>query len=46
VGDSTRASAQEAHQLRQQTAHMSDQKIANFAPYDVSIAQTVEGARA
>jgi hypothetical protein len=41
-----RASAQEADQLRQRTADMSDQKIANVALYDVSMAQTVERARA
>jgi hypothetical protein len=40
-----RASAREADQLRQRTADMSDQKIANVALYDVSTAQTVEGAR-
>ena len=45
-GDSMRASAQEADQLRQQSAEMSDQQIANVALYDVSMAQTVEGARA
>jgi uncharacterized protein YoaH (UPF0181 family) len=45
-GDSMRASAQVADQLRQQTADMSEQKIANVALYDVSMAQTVEGARA
>jgi hypothetical protein len=45
-GESMRASAQEADQLRQRTAEMSDQKIANVAMYDVSIAQAVEGARA
>lgn len=45
-GDSMRASAQEADQLRKRTADMSDQKIANVALYDVSMAQTVEGARA
>jgi hypothetical protein len=44
--DSMRASAQEADQLRQQTADMSDQKIANVAQYDVSRAQTVAGVRA
>jgi hypothetical protein len=43
-GNSMRASAQEADQLRQQSAEMSDQKIANVAHYDVSMAQTVEGA--
>ena len=41
-----RASAQQADQLRQQTADMSEQKISNVALYDVSMAQTVEGARA
>ena len=45
-GESMRASAQEAAQLRQRTAEMSDQKIATVAMYDVSMAQTVEGARA
>ena len=45
-GDSMRASAQEADQLRQRTAEMSDQKVSNVALYDVSMAQTVEGARA
>jgi hypothetical protein len=45
-GDSMRASEQEAAQLRQQTADMSDQKISNVAVYDVAMAQTVEGARA
>ena len=44
--DSMRASTQEADQLRQRTADVSDQKIANVALYDVSMAQTVEGARA
>jgi hypothetical protein len=44
--DSMRASAQEADQLRQRTADMSDQKIANVAHYDVSTAQTVAGVRA
>jgi hypothetical protein len=44
--DSMRASAQEADQLRQRTADMSDQTIANVALYDVSMAQTVAGARA
>lgn len=43
--DSMRASAQEADKLRQQTADMSDQKIATVALYDVSRAQIVEGAR-
>jgi len=45
-GDSMRASAQEADQLRQRTADMSDQKIANVALYDVAMARTVAGARA
>jgi hypothetical protein len=45
-GDSMSASAQEADQLRQRTAEMSDQKIANVALYEVSMAQTLEGARA
>ena len=44
-GESMRASAQEADQLRQRSADISDQKIANVALYDVAIAQTVEGAR-
>ena len=44
--DSMRASTQEADQLRQRTADMSDQKIANVALYDVSRAQVVEGVRA
>jgi len=44
--ESMRASAQEADQLRQRTADMSEQKIANVALYDVAMAQTVEGARA
>ena len=45
-GDSMSASAQEADQLRQRTAEMSEQKIANVALYEVSMAQTLEGARA
>ena len=45
-GDSMEASAQQADQLRQQTAEMSDQKITNIALYDVAVAQTVEGTRA
>ena len=44
--DSMRASAQEADQLRQRSADISDQKIANVALYDVAMAQAVEGARA
>jgi hypothetical protein len=43
--DSMRASAQEADQLRERTAEMSDQKIANVALYVVSTAQTMAGAR-
>jgi heme-degrading monooxygenase HmoA len=43
--DSMRASAEAADQLRQRTADMSDQKIANVAQYDVSMAQTVAGVR-
>jgi hypothetical protein len=43
--DSMRASAQEADQLRQQTADMSDQKIANVALYEVTMSQTVAGTR-
>ena len=43
--DSMRASAQEADQLRQRTADMSEQKIANVALYDISTAQTVETVR-
>jgi hypothetical protein len=45
-GDSMHASAQEADQLRQRTADSSDQKIANVALYEVSMARTVAGARA
>jgi hypothetical protein len=45
-GDSMRASAQEADQLRERIADMNEQKIANVALYDVAMAQTVEGARA
>jgi hypothetical protein len=44
--DSMSESEREADQLRQQTAEMSDQAIANVALYDVSRAQIVEGARA
>jgi hypothetical protein len=44
--DSMRASTQEADQLRQRTADMSDQKINNVALYDVSMSQTVAGAHA
>jgi hypothetical protein len=45
-GDSMRTSAQEADQLRQRTADMTVQKIANVALYDVAVAQTMAGARA
>jgi hypothetical protein len=45
-GDSMRASAREADQLRQRSAELGDQQIANVALYEVSMAQTVEGARA
>ena len=45
-GDSMRASAQAADQLRQRSADISDQKIANVALYDVAMAQAVEDARA
>lgn len=44
-GDSMRASAQEADQLRQRSADMSEQKISNVALYDVARAQTAEGMR-
>jgi hypothetical protein len=44
--DSMRASAEQANQLRQRTADMSDQRITNVAQYDVSMSQTVAGARA
>ena len=44
--DSMRASTQEADQLRQRTADMSDQTIKNIALYEVSMAQTVAGVRA
>jgi hypothetical protein len=43
--ESMSASAQEADQLRQRTAEMSDQKIATVAMYDVAWAQTVAGAQ-
>jgi len=44
--DSMRASAQEAEQLRQRTAEMGNQQIANVALYEVATAQTVMAARA
>jgi hypothetical protein len=40
------ASTEEADRLRQRTAEMSDQKIATVALYDVSMVQTLAGARA
>jgi hypothetical protein len=43
--DSMRASTQEADQLRQRTAEVSEQTIANVALYDVAMAQIVEGAQ-
>jgi hypothetical protein len=45
-GDSMRASAQEADQIRERNADMTESKISNVALYDVTMAQTVEGARA
>jgi hypothetical protein len=45
-GDSMRASAQEADQIRERNADMTESKISNVALYDVAMAQTVEGARA
>jgi hypothetical protein len=45
-GDSMQASAEQADQLRQQTADLSDQKISNVALYEVATAQTVQGTRA
>jgi hypothetical protein len=44
--DSMHASTEEADRLRQRTAEMSDQKIATVALYDVSMVQTLAGARA
>ena len=44
--DSMRASAQEADELRKRTADMSDQTVANVALYDVTMADTMAGARA
>src|SRR5215831_206654 len=44
--DSMRASAQEADQLRQRSAEMGNQQIANVALYEVATAQTVVTARA
>ena len=44
--DSMRASSEQADQLRQQTADMSESTITNVALYDVSTAQVLEGARA
>ena len=45
-GDSMQASAEQADQLRQQTADLSEQKISNVALYEVATAQTVQGTRA
>jgi hypothetical protein len=45
-GDSMQASAEQADQLRQQTADLSDQKISNVALYEVATAQTVQPTRA
>jgi len=44
--DSMRASAQEADELRKRTADMSAQTVANVALYDVTMADTMAGARA
>jgi hypothetical protein len=44
--DSMTGSSQQADQLRQRTADMSDQKITNVALYDVTMAQTVAGVQA
>jgi len=44
--DSMRASAQQADQLRQQTAEISDQTIASVVMYDVTMARTAATARA
>jgi len=44
--DSMRASAQEADQLRQRSAEIGNQQIANVALYEVATAQTVVTARA
>lgn len=45
-GDSMRSSTDEADRLRERTAEMSNQKIANVALYDVSMVRTRAGARA
>ena len=44
--DAMRASEQEADQLREQTAEVGGQKIANVARYEVAMAQSAAGARA
>jgi len=44
--DAMQASEQEANQLRERTAEIGNQKIANVARYDVSTAQSFAGARA
>jgi hypothetical protein len=44
--DAMRSSEQEADRLRERTAEIGNQKIANVARYEVSTAQTVAGARA
>jgi hypothetical protein len=44
--DSMRASSERADQLRQRTAEMSQQKIANVALYEVAMAQTLAGTQA
>ena len=44
--DALRASEQEAGQLRERTADIGGQKIANVARYEVAMAQTAAAARA
>lgn len=44
--DSLRASEEQANQLREQTADMSDQRITNVARYNVEYAQVFAGTRA
>ena len=43
--ESMQASSQEADQIRQHNADMTEQRISNVALYDVAMAQTVEGTR-
>ena len=43
--ESMQASSQEADQIRQDNADMTEQRISNVALYDVAMAQTVEGTR-